>query len=187
MFNLRPSKICDCFEIQPKVLEDPRGRFVKIFQSPNFAERGLETIFVEDFFSISSRNVIRGLHFQLPPLSHVKMVYCLQGKALDVVADLRVGSPTYGQVELFELSAAMANGIYIPQGLAHGFCALSESTVMMYKVSSVYSPEHDAGVRWDSMDIPWPTKEPILSDRDKSLPDFCDFVSPFRYEAGSEG
>lgn len=186
MFDLKPSKISGCFEIQPRVIEDSRGRFVKIFHSPEFAARGLETAFVEEFFSVSHKNVIRGLHFQLPPMSHVKMVYCQQGEALDVVVDLRVGSPTYGQFELFDLSASKANGIYIPAGLAHGFCAVSESAVMVYKVSSVYSPEHDAGVRWDSLDIPWPIAEAVLSDRDKNLPDFCDFVSPFRYEANSE-
>ena len=177
MFNLKPSKINGCFEIQPRVIEDSRGRFVKIFHSQEFAARGLETKFVEEYFSVSRKNVIRGLHFQLPPMSHVKLVYCQQGEALDVVVDLRVGSPTYGQLELFDLSASKANGIYIPAGLAHGFCAVSESTVMVYKVSSVYSPKFDTGVRWDSMNIPWPTTEAVLSDRDKNFPKFCDFVS----------
>jgi dTDP-4-dehydrorhamnose 3,5-epimerase len=185
MFTFKPSKIIGCYEIQPLVIEDSRGRFVKIFHAPEFMERGLETTFVEEYFSVSHKNVIRGLHFQLPPMDHVKMVYCQQGEALDVVADLRVGSPTYGQFELFDLSAKKANGIYIPAGLAHGFCAVSESAVMVYKVSSVYSPEHDAGVRWDSFGIPWPISEAIISIRDRNFPNFCDFVSPFQYEVNS--
>src|SRR6266568_5622159 len=179
MFTLTPSKIGDCLEIQPHVMEDSRGRFVKIFHAPEFEKRGLETSFVEEFFSISHKNVIRGLHFQLPPKDHVKIVYCQQGEAMDVVVDLRLGSPTYGEFEIFNLSAENANGIYIPTGLAHGFCALSESAVMVYKVSSVYSPEHDAGVRWDSMNIPWPVANPTLSSRDLKLPSFIDFISPF--------
>lgn len=186
MFKLKPCKINGCYEIQPKVIEDIRGRFVKIFHSEEFAKLGLQTSFVEEFFTVSHKNVIRGMHFQLPPMSHVKMVHCQQGEALDVVVDLRVGSPTYGRFELFELSSSKANGIYIPEGLAHGFCALSERAVVVYRVSSVYSPEHDTGVRWDSMSIPWPVKNPILSDRDKSFKSFCDFASPFKYEALSE-
>ena len=185
MFELKKSKLAGCFEIQPRVLEDSRGRFVKVFHSPEFATLGLETAFVEEYFSVSHKNVIRGLHFQLPPMSHVKMVYCQQGIALDVVVDLRIGSPTYGQFDLFELSSSKANGIYIPVGLAHGFCALSESATMLYKVSSVYSPEHDAGVRWNSMGIPWPVAEAILSDRDKSFSTFNEFVSPFKFEIPS--
>jgi dTDP-4-dehydrorhamnose 3,5-epimerase len=101
---------------------------------------------------------------------------------LDAVVDLRVGSPTYGQYALFELSAAKANSIYIPKGMAHGFCALSAQAIMVYKVSSVYSPVHDAGVRWDSAGISWPTTEAVLSARDESFPPLDKFVSPFSYE-----
>ncbi len=182
MFDLKPCKIAGCFELQPKALEDARGRFVKVFHEQAFAAQGLETRFVEEYYSVSHKNVIRGLHFQLPPFDHVKMVYCVQGEVLDAVVDLRVGSLTYGQFALFELSAAKANSVYIPSGLAHGFCVLSEQAIMIYKVSTIYSPAHDAGVLWNSVGIPWPTTEVILSARDRGFPALESFVSPFSYE-----
>lgn len=182
MFELRASKLSGCYELQPKVLEDERGRFVKVFHEVEFAARGLETGFAEEYYSVSHKDVIRGMHFQVPPMDHVKMVYCVRGEALDAVVDLRVGSPTFGSFELFELSASKANCIYIPRGMAHGFCALSEQAVMVYKVTATYSPKHDTGVLWDSLGIPWSIQEPILSQRDKSFPRFDEFVSPFRYE-----
>jgi len=182
VFDLKPSKIAGCFELQPKVFEDVRGRFVKVFHDQAFTAQGLETDFAEEYYSVSYKNVIRGLHFQLPPMDHVKMVYCVEGEVLDAVVDLRVGSPTYGQYALFELNAGKANTIYIPKGMAHGFCALSAQAIMVYKVSSVYSPAHDAGVRWDSAGIPWPTTAAVLSDRDAALPTLEQFGSPFRYE-----
>lgn len=159
-----------------------RGRFVKIFHEPSYTALGLETNFAEEYYSVSHKNVIRGLHFQVPPMDHVKMVYCLEGHALDVVLDLRVGSPTYGQFEVFELNSSNSNSIYIPKGMAHGFCALSENTIMVYKVSTVYSPTHDAGVLWNSAGIPWPMTDAVLSERDQSFPTLAQFKSPFCYE-----
>ena len=98
------------------------------------------------------------------------------------VVDLRVGSLTYGQYALFELSAAKANSIYIPKGMAHGFCALSDQAIMVYKVSTIYSPGHDAGILWNSKGIPWPTTDGILSAHDQGFPTIEQFESPFRYE-----
>jgi dTDP-4-dehydrorhamnose 3,5-epimerase len=182
VFDLKPSKLADCFELQPKAFDDARGRFVKVFHEQAFAAQGLESHFAEEYYSVSHKNVIRGMHFQLPPMDHVKMVYCVQGEVMDVVVDLRVGSPTYGQHAVFELSAAKANSIYIPKGMAHGFCARSEQAIMVYKVSTVYSPEHDAGILWNSVGIPWPTTDAILSARDQGFPTLEQFESPFRYE-----
>ena len=179
MFNFIPSKLAGCFEVQPKVIEDTRGRFVKVFHAPAFAAAGLATDFAEEYYSVSHKNVIRGMHFQLPPMDHVKMAYCIEGEVLDVVLDLRVGSPTYGQFDLITLSAARANSVYIPKGMAHGFCALSEQVVMVYKVGTVHSPGHDAGVLWSSMGVPWPTKQPLVSERDTGFPALGDFISPF--------
>ena len=181
MFDLRPSKLVGCYELQPKVFEDARGRFVKVFHEQAFAAQGLETGFAEEYYSVSHKNVLRGMHFQLPPMDHVKMVYCVEGEVLDAVVDLRVGSPTYGCFDLFELSAAKANSLYIPKGLAHGFCVRSALAIMVYKVSTVYSPAHDAGVLWDSMEIPWPISEPVMSARDATFPRLNEFVSPFSY------
>lgn len=182
MFDLKPSKLAGCFELQPKAFDDARGRFVKVFHEQAFAAQGLETNFEEEYYSISHKNVIRGLHFQLPPMDHVKMVYCVEGEVLDAVVDLRVGSPTYRQYALFELSAAKANTVYIPKGIAHGFCAVSARATMIYKVSTVYSPAHDAGVLWNSAGIPWPITDAILSARDQGFPALENFVSPFSYE-----
>jgi len=179
MFELKPSKLTGCFEIQPKVFDDARGRFVKVFHEKLFAEQGLETNFAEEYYSVSHKNVVRGLHFQLPPMDHVKMVYCVQGEVMDAVVDLRLGSPTYGQYALFHLSAAKANSIYIPKGMAHGFCTLSEQAIMVYKVSTIYSPAHDAGILWNSVGITWPISLPILSARDQSFPALADFQAPF--------
>ena len=181
MFDLRPSKLVGCYELQPTVFEDARGCFVKVFHEQAFAAQGLETGFAEEYYSVSLKNVLRGMHFQLPPMDHVKMVYCVEGEVLDAVVDLRVGSPTYGCFELFELSSAKANSLYIPKGLAHGFCVRSALAIMVYKVSTVYSPAHDAGVLWDSMEIPWPISEPVISARDATFPRLNEFLSPFSY------
>ncbi len=143
---LKNSKIPGCFEITPQIFKDERGMFVKTFHKDVFKEHGLETGFVEEYYSFSCKGVLRGLHFQLPPKDHVKLVYCVSGEVLDAVVDLRVGSPTYGQFELFEVSAEKANMIYIPKGLAHGFYVESENAIMMYKVTTVYSPDHDTGL-----------------------------------------
>lgn len=182
MFDLRPSKLAGCFELQPRIFDDVRGRFVKVFHEQAFASYGLETEFAEEYYSVSHKNVIRGLHFQLPPMDHVKMVYCVHGEVMDVVVDLRVGSPTYRQFAMFELGAEKANSVYIPKGMAHGFCALSEQAIMVYKVSTIYSPEQDAGILWNSAGILWPTKEAILSPRDQKFPPLGEFESPFQYE-----
>jgi len=182
MFELKSSKLTGCFELQPKVLADARGRFVKVFNEQAFAALGLQTDFAEEYYSVSYKNVIRGMHLQWPPMDHVKMVYCVEGDVLNVVVDLRVGSPTYGQHAIFELSGAQANSIYIPKGMAHGFCARSEQATMVYKVSATYSPVHDAGILWDSLGIQWPTTDVIMSARDQGFPVLEQFESPFRYE-----
>lgn len=109
------------------------------------------------------------------------MVYCVYGKVFDVVVDLRVGSPTFGEFETFELSAEKANMIYIPRGLAHGFYVLSEHAIMMYKVSTVYSPEHDTGILWNSVGIPLRDENPFISKRDSEFLPLKDFKSPFIY------
>lgn len=179
MFDITPSRMAGCFEIQPRVFEDARGRFVKVFHDVAFAGLGLEVDFKEEYYSVSLRHVIRGLHFQTPPMDHVKVVYCVEGTVLDALVDLRKGSPTYGEFALFELSAGKANGLYIPKGVAHGFSVQSDRAVMVYKVGTVHSPTHDAGIRWDSVGIPWGVDAPIMSDRDRAFPALADFESPF--------
>jgi len=181
MFETQDTGLAGCLLLQPRVLDDARGRFVKTFHADAFRALGLETGFVEQYYSHSHRGVVRGMHFQLPPADHAKVVYCVQGEVFDVVLDLRVGSPTYGKTASFHLSAEQGNYVYIPSGMAHGFCATSESATLVYKVTSVYTPACDTGVRWDSIGVEWPAQAPLVSDRDAGLVSFADFVSPFVY------
>jgi dTDP-4-dehydrorhamnose 3,5-epimerase len=168
-----------CFELVPSVSKDLRGRFVKLFNREEFARLGLAVDFKEQFYSVSRKGVLRGLHFQLPPHDQAKLVSCLDGKVFDVAVDLRTGSETMGSHVSLELSAERANSIYLPSGVAHGFYTLSESATLLYSTTSSYSPEHDAGIRWDSADIDWPAQNPILSSRDEAFPRLVDFRSPF--------
>ena len=177
---LKTSLLQGCFELQPKVLDDSRGRFVKVFNNEIFREYDLETNFAEEYYSVSYKNVIRGMHFQVPPADHVKLVYCVQGKVMDVVIDLRVDSPTYCHHAVFQLNASNANAVYIPKGMAHGFCVLSNQAILVYKVSSIYSPENDTGILWNSAGIDWSVNHPILSERDQNFSPLNDFASPFK-------
>lgn len=172
--------------IEPNIFKDERGIFIKTFHENVFKENGLETNFAEEYYSFSRKGVLRGLHFQMPPMDHVKLVYCVSGKVLDVVVDLRVGSPFCGNFEIFELIDEKANMIYIPKGLAHGFYVLSENAIMMYKVTTVYSQEHDTGILWNSVGIHWPDEKPIISKRDSEFIAFKDFKSPFIYQNQNE-
>lgn len=181
MYIKKTTSLAGCFELLPRVLEDDRGRFVKPFHAQAFEQLGLESGFVEDFYTVSHQHVVRGLHFQKPPADHVKLVYCVQGEVLDAVVDLRVGSPTYGQHALFQLSAHTANSVYIPKGMAHGFCALSAQATLAYKVSTVHSVQHDSGILWSSANIPWPVNQPRVSERDRNLCPLDQFESPFQY------
>lgn len=179
MFKVEETPLKGCLKICPIVREDRRGAFVKTFHVDAFRELGLPTVFAEAYFSISHRNVLRGLHFQTPPMDHEKIVYCTEGEVLDAVVDLRRSSLTYGQHALFTLRASEGTMLYIPRGMAHGFCTRSECAVMMYQVTSVYAPACDAGIRWDSAGIPWEIEDPVISERDMSFPTLTDFVSPF--------
>ncbi len=168
-----------CFELIPRILQDQRGTFVKTFHDQTFREHRLNTNWQEEYYSVSQRGVLRGLHFQLPPHDHEKLVYCTAGSVLDAVVDLRRGSPTFGSHLLIQLDAERGTMLYIPKGLAHGFYVTSDSATMIYKVSSAYSPEHDSGILWDSAGIAWPDNNPILSQRDRGFVSMERFVSPF--------
>lgn len=180
-FRILPTNIPGCLEIRPRIHEDQRGRLVKVFQREAFSQMGLCADFSEDFYSVSQRGVIRGLHFQVPPASHIKLVYCLEGAIQDAALDLRQGSPTYGQHALVQLSAEEGNMLYIPHGLAHGFCTLSETAIVTYKTSTSYSPKHDQGILWSSAGIPWNEPAPVLSERDSNHPLLANFQTPFTY------
>lgn len=168
--------------ITPFVAADPRGTFVKTFHYPSFDKLNLATAFREEYYSVSEKNVLRGFHFQLPPHLHAKIVVCQSGSVIDVVADLRVGSPTFGQYERFELSGTKPELIYIAPGLAHGFYSLTDHSILAYKVTVEYHPESDKGIHWSSFAGAFPEGiSPLLSERDASFPFLEQFESPFRY------
>jgi len=182
-FAINKLSLPGCLELVPDLKEDERGKFVKVFQQSVFSAMGLENHFPEIFYSVSKQGVIRGLHFQIPPFEHSKLIYCPEGWIQDAVVDLRQGSPTYGSYAVMDVSAEKGNLIYIPPGIAHGFCVLSDSAIVMYMVSSQYSPEHDAGILWNSIPVPWLVEEPIVSKRDCLHPRIQGYQSPFRYQS----
>ena len=179
---LRELRLPGTFEIQMPCVADNRGSFTKTFNLSSFAAHGLQTSFFETFYTVSNAKVLRGMHFQVPPHDHAKLVYCISGRVLDVALDLRVGSPSYGQHETLELDASLCNAAYLPAGIAHGFAVLDAPAVMAYHVSSEHSRSADAGVHWNSFGAKWPPYLPVLSARDTALPDFQKFASPFRFE-----
>ncbi len=174
-----PTALEGCYQVSPFFAQDERGTFVKTFNSERFTALGLPTDWREEYYSSSRKGVIRGMHFQTPPHDHQKLVYCMQGQVLDVVVDLRMGSPTHGRYLALKLDAAQGQGLMIPKGMAHGFLALTEDVLMAYKVTSVYAPESDAGIRWDSFGLDWGVDNPIVSVRDCAHPKFSEFNSPF--------
>lgn len=158
---------------------DNRGSFVKTFHEDLFIQQGISFELKESYFSYSAKDVIRGMHFQLPPHQHAKVVFCPKGAIMDVIVDLRKGSPTYGQHEARVLSEANHQAFYIPEGFAHGFKALEPDSITYYLVSSVYHPQSDTGIRFDSLGIDWDCTAPVVSDRDRSFGTFEEFDSPF--------
>ena len=168
--------------MQPDIHRDARGSFVKILHKELYTAAGLNWCFAEEYYSVSAQRVLRGLHFQLPPHDHIKLVYCLEGVVIDAVVDLRKGSPAYGLHAIFELSPKNGAALYIPRGLAHGFYVTSPRATLVYKTETVYAPSHDSGISWNSAGIAWPDPAPLLSDRDKTFPMMKDFNSPFEYD-----
>lgn len=169
-------------EFVPRVFTDDRGVFFETFSARLMAQAGAGADWVQDNQSSSKKGVLRGLHFQRPPHPQAKLVRVGQGRALDVAVDLRRQSPTYGQHQLVELTAALGNLLYIPAGFAHGFIALEDNTLFLYKCSDYYAPATEGGLRWDDADlnINWGTEvAPLVSGKDEELPAFRDFVSPF--------
>lgn len=165
--------------IRPRIFQDPRGTFVKTFNADTFRQLGLDFEPREEFFSTSARDVVRGMHFQLPPAAHAKLVYCIAGRVLDVVLDLRKNSPTFGRAYSHELNATQRESLFIPIGFAHGFLALEDGATMVYQTSTGHSPAQDAGIRWNSFGFNWPVVQPLLSERDQKFPALGEFSSPF--------
>lgn len=165
--------------IRLKEFKDNRGSFIKIFNEKFFAENGLETHFKESYYSISERNVIRGMHFQIPPFEHTKLVYLNQGTIIDVVLDIRRSSPTYGKYFSIELNTENPVLVYIPVGCAHGFRSLKDNTMVTYLQTSGYDSNSDAGIHFDSFTMDWRCKLPIVSTRDLAFPVLSQYISIF--------
>lgn len=171
--------------VKPAVFGDARGFFLETYSRKAFAEAGLDYEFVQDNHARSGpKGVLRGLHFQLPPATQAKLVWVVRGAVLDVVVDLRVGSPTYKKWYGVELTEDNFLRLMVPRGFAHGYVTLTEGAEFMYKVDAPYSPAHDAGIAWNDPEIgiDWPLADPILSDKDARQPTLASLGSPFAYE-----
>jgi len=162
------------WEFHPKSFRDPRGFFMETYHQGKFAELGVLDTFVQDNHSSSERGTLRGLHFQLRH-EQAKLCRVVEGEALDVALDIRVGSPHFGKWTVVVLSAEKQNQLYIPAGFAHGFLALSERVQFLYKCSDFYHAEDEHGVLWSDrkIAIPWPIPDPLVSDKDKKLPELA--------------
>lgn len=169
--------------IEPRIFRDARGYFFESFSQREFEQKIGPVQFVQDNESMSSRGVMRGLHFQRPPFTQSKLVRCTRGAVLDVAVDIRKGSPTYGQHVAVELTEENHRQFFIPKGFAHGFAVLSETAVFQYKCDEFYHPEADGGISIldDSLGIDWriPVEQAILSEKDTKHPLLCDFETPF--------
>ena len=159
--------------------KDNRGAFQKLFNREFFEQNELECDFCEFYYSVNHKNVIRGMHFQLPPYDHTKLVYVSKGKILDVVVDIRKNSATFGKHYKIELDDERGKYLYIPKGFAHGFCSLEEGSIVNYAQTSCYSPTHDCGILQSSCGIDWGISSPIVSGRDLTFDKLSDFNSPF--------
>lgn len=172
--------IPSCYLIELPCFKDERGEFVKTFNSVAFKNTPIEAFSLqEEFYSVSVKNVLRGLHFQTPPAAHNKLVYCIQGEVQDFFLDIRRNSPTYGQILSVTLSSKKPELLFLPKGLAHGFLTLSESATLVYKTDYIYSPDNDEGILWSSVGLELPASDYIVSERDSKFLPFEQFQSPF--------
>jgi dTDP-4-dehydrorhamnose 3,5-epimerase len=158
---------------------DVRGSFVKTFNTESFKDLNINLEIAESYYSVSKYNTIRGMHFQIPPFDNTKIVYVSKGSIVDVVLDLRLNSPTYGEHIIKSLDSNNANMILIPPGFAHGFLSNTDGTIVNYLQSSVYKYEYDHGIRYDSFGFDWKVENPIISKRDLEFKLFINFKTPF--------
>jgi dTDP-4-dehydrorhamnose 3,5-epimerase len=177
--ELVPTHIEGCFIVQGEAFADERGTFAKPFTREMFSAVGLTFDFGEMYWSRSKCGTIRGMHFQVPPADVTKLVWCTAGAVMDVVVDLRKRSATHSIVVTTELGEGGNAGIVVPSGCAHGFAVSAGEATVCYITSGPYSPECDAGVRFDSVGVDWGIEDPILSTRDQGFPSFLDFASPY--------
>jgi len=172
------NKFSDAEHFRLKVHRDQRGEFTKLVHASTFRSHGWPIHWVEQYVSTSRPGVIRGLHFQVPPQSHAKLVICLDGACQDLALDLRAKSDTFGQHAIFPLR--QGEGIFLPEGFAHGFYVPGpQSASLLYLTTTEYSPSHDSGILCESLKIDWPVQSAITSERDRSFVSLKDFNTPF--------
>jgi dTDP-4-dehydrorhamnose 3,5-epimerase len=169
--QVRPTDLRGVLVVEPDVHRDARGFFLETYHVDKFRAAGIPDVFLQDNHSRSLVNTIRGLHLQVGR-PQAKLIRVIEGEIYDVAVDVRRGSPTFGRWVAVVLSADNFRQCYIPAGFAHGFCVLSSTAQVEYKVTSVYDPQGEIGIAWNdsSLDIAWPAADPILSDRDRRNP-----------------
>lgn len=181
--NFIKTKIKDLLIIEPKIWKDDRGYFYESYSKRNFDTAGIDVSFVQDNQSLSQKGTLRGLHAQADPYAQGKLVRVIKGRVIDVAVDIRKASETYGQHVAVELNEDNHRMLWVPPGFLHGFVTLEDDTIFTYKVTSLYNKESEFGVAWNDpeLNINWgiAPEEIILSEKDKLLPLFRDFTSPF--------
>ena len=180
--EVKKTKINGVFLLKPQIFEDNRGYFFESFNTNKFNEAtDLNVQFVQDNQSLSSKNVLRGLHFQHPPFAQSQLVSVIKGEVLDVVVDIRKDSETYGEYLAEYLSEENHHQLYIPEGMAHGFLTLKNHTIFSYKCSNYYHKDSEDGIIWNdsNLNINWGIKNPLVSKKDQLAKNFASFVSPF--------
>jgi len=168
-------------EILPRVFGDVRGAFFESFSTQKMEAAGVIGNWVQDNQSRSDRGVVRGLHFQKPPYAQAKLVRVAAGRALDVIVDIRRDSPTYGRHISVVLDSERFNMLYVPEGFAHGFTALEDNTLFLYKCTNYYAPQAEGGLLWNdpALAIDWGVQTPTISAKDQILPTLAELESPF--------
>lgn len=167
------TSIYGMYILEPEIFKDNRGWFIESYSKIKLCELGLDTEFIQDNHSFSKlKGTIRGIHFQKYPKSQTKLIRCSRGTVIDVVIDLRLGSPSYLQVERIELSSTNFRQLYMPKGLAHAIISITDDSEIQYKVDEEFSPEHESGIRYDDpeLSIDWGIETLILSEKDRKLP-----------------
>lgn len=172
--------------LRPKVFEDKRGYFYESYNHKALLKRNISHDFVQDNQARSTYGIIRGLHYQLEPYAQTKLIRALAGKILDVVVDIRKGSPTYGQVFSIELSAENKMQLLIPRGFAHGYSVLSDEAEVFYKCDAYYNKESEGGIAWNdpALLIDWqiPSGKVVVSDKDSSYPGLQECENNFIFQ-----
>jgi len=181
-FDFQPLEIPDVVLVRPTRYGDERGFFQESYRESAFAAAGIVARFVQDNVARSTRHVLRGLHYQIPPAAQGKLVGATSGRIFDVVVDLRVGAPTFGRWVGTELEAGSGELLWVPAGFAHGYVVLSDTADVHYKVTAEYRPDLDRGVRWDdpTIGVRWPVSDPIVSAKDRDQPSLEACDNPFR-------